>query len=111
VPCGLDGVQMTSLIGETGREAGQMPCFSKRAAFAVASALERRQRLVSRSRLEAAIPTAVAPVVEIPAPAAVRTARLRAGHGPGHLSEPHVRFDAQPPFQRAGKDMPRGSQT
>jgi lipoyl(octanoyl) transferase len=59
VPCGLDGVQMTSLIGETGREAGQMPCFSKRAAFAVASALERRQRLVSRARLEAAVSAAL----------------------------------------------------
>jgi hypothetical protein len=46
---------MTSLIRETGRPAGQMPCFSKRAAFAVASALGRRQRLVSRARLEAAL--------------------------------------------------------
>jgi lipoyl(octanoyl) transferase len=60
VPCGLDGVQMTSLIRETGRLAGQMPCFSKRAAFAVASALGRRQRLVSRARLEAAIAVPVA---------------------------------------------------
>jgi lipoyl(octanoyl) transferase len=62
VPCGLDGVQMTSLIRETGRPAGQMPCFSKRAAYGVASALGRRQRLVSPARLEAAIaaPLAVA---------------------------------------------------
>ena len=36
VPCGLDNVQMTSLIKETGRRAGRMPCFRKRAAFAVA---------------------------------------------------------------------------
>ena len=47
VPCGLDGVQMTSLIKETGRAAGQMPCFRRRAAFEVAQALGRRQRLVS----------------------------------------------------------------
>jgi lipoyl(octanoyl) transferase len=59
VPCGLDDVQMTSLIRETGRVAGQMPCFSKRAAFAVATALGRRQRLVSRARLEAALGVAL----------------------------------------------------
>jgi lipoyl(octanoyl) transferase len=55
VPCGLDGVQMTSIIRETHRLAGQMPCFRKRAAFALAEALDRRQRLVSRARLEAAL--------------------------------------------------------
>ncbi|HWD76902.1 MAG TPA: lipoyl(octanoyl) transferase LipB [Solirubrobacteraceae bacterium] len=55
VPCGLDGVRMTSLIKETARPAGQMRCFRKRAAFAVAQALGRRQRLVSRTRLEAAV--------------------------------------------------------
>jgi lipoyl(octanoyl) transferase len=57
VPCGLDGVQMTSLIREAvpARAAGQMPCFRKRAAFQVAQALGRRQRLVSRARLEAAV--------------------------------------------------------
>jgi lipoyl(octanoyl) transferase len=52
VPCGLDGVQMTSVIKETRRLAGQMKCFRKRAAFAVSEALERRQRLVTRARLE-----------------------------------------------------------
>jgi lipoyl(octanoyl) transferase len=55
VPCGLDGVQMTSLIRETGRGAGCMTCFRRRAAFAVAQGLGRRQRLVSRERLEAAV--------------------------------------------------------
>ncbi len=55
VPCGLDGVQMTSLIKETGRLVGQMRCFRKRAAFEVAEALGRRQRLVSAARLEAAV--------------------------------------------------------
>jgi lipoyl(octanoyl) transferase len=52
VPCGLEGVQMTSLIKETGRLAGQMTCFRRRAAYAVAEALGCRQRLVSRARLE-----------------------------------------------------------
>jgi lipoyl(octanoyl) transferase len=54
VPCGLDDVQMTSLIKETGRLAGQMPCFRRRAAYQLAQALGSRQRLVSRARLEAA---------------------------------------------------------
>jgi lipoyl(octanoyl) transferase len=55
VACGLDGVQMTSLIKETGRAAGHMPCFRKRAAYEVARALGRRQRLMSLARLEAAV--------------------------------------------------------
>ncbi len=55
VPCGLDGVRMTSLTKETGRGAGQMPCFRKRAAYQVAEALGRRQRLVSLARLQAAL--------------------------------------------------------
>jgi lipoyl(octanoyl) transferase len=55
VPCGLDGVQMTSVIKETGRLAGQLPCFRKRAAYQVAQALGRRQRLVSPARLETAV--------------------------------------------------------
>jgi lipoyl(octanoyl) transferase len=60
VPCGLDGVRMTSLIKETGRLAGQLPCLRKRAAFHVAEALGRRQRLVSLPRLEAAVSRAPA---------------------------------------------------
>jgi lipoate-protein ligase B len=52
VPCGLEGVQMTSVIKETGRLAGQMKCFRRRAAWGVAEALGRRQRLVSLRRLE-----------------------------------------------------------
>jgi len=55
VPCGLEGVQMTSLIRETGRLAGGLGCFRKRAAFAVAQELGARQRLVTRRRLEAAL--------------------------------------------------------
>jgi lipoyl(octanoyl) transferase len=52
VPCGLDGVQMTSLLRETGRVPSLMKCFRRRAAYEVARALGRRQRLVSRARLE-----------------------------------------------------------
>jgi lipoyl(octanoyl) transferase len=55
VACGLPGVQMTSLINETGRSGGQLKCFRRRAAWQVAQALGRRQRLVSRARLEAVI--------------------------------------------------------
>jgi lipoyl(octanoyl) transferase len=55
VPCGLDGVQMTSIIKETGRLAGQMKCFRRRAAFQIAETLGGRQRLVSRARLEAEV--------------------------------------------------------
>jgi lipoyl(octanoyl) transferase len=55
VPCGLDGVQMTSLLRETGRAAGQLHCFRKRVAYQVAEALGRRQRLISLERLEAGV--------------------------------------------------------
>jgi lipoyl(octanoyl) transferase len=54
VPCGLDGVQMTSLIKETGRLAGQLKCLRRRAAFQLAQELGCRQRLVSPARLERA---------------------------------------------------------
>jgi lipoate-protein ligase B len=53
VPCGLDGVQMTSLLRETGRTAGVVPCFRKRAAYQLAVALGRRQRLMSLDRVVA----------------------------------------------------------
>ena len=52
VACGLDGVRMTSLIKETGRGAGQLHCFRKRAAWQVAKALGRRQRLTGLAQLE-----------------------------------------------------------
>jgi lipoyl(octanoyl) transferase len=54
VPCGLEDVRMTSVIRESGGGAERMRCFAKRAAFALAQALGRRQRLVSRTRLERA---------------------------------------------------------
>ena len=61
VPCGLEGVQMTSLIKETGRLAAQMKCFRRRAAYELAEALRRRQRLVTLVRLEAAVAAAPQP--------------------------------------------------
>ncbi len=75
VACGLEGVQMTSLIKETGRLAGQLRCFRRRVGFEVAQALGRRQRLVSLARLEAAMDAAGAAGVAdaasvgVPAPA------------------------------------------
>ena len=65
VACGLDGVQMTSLIKETGRGAGQMRCFRKRAGYEVARALGRRQRLVTEARLREALSAAG---IDAPAP-------------------------------------------
>jgi lipoyl(octanoyl) transferase len=59
VPCGLEGVRMTSLIKETRRLSGQMRCFRRRAALELARALVRRQRLVSLTRLEAVAGAAV----------------------------------------------------
>ena len=59
VACGLPGVTMTSLAAETGRPGPLRPCFSKRAAFALAQALGRRQRLITRARLQATIGSAV----------------------------------------------------
>jgi lipoyl(octanoyl) transferase len=51
VACGLPDVRMTSIAAELG-EAGHLPCFRKRMAFAFAQAFGARQRLVSRERLE-----------------------------------------------------------
>jgi len=50
VPCGLDGVRMTSILKETGRT-GLMGCYRKRVAYRMAEALGLRQRLVSVDRL------------------------------------------------------------
>jgi lipoate-protein ligase B len=66
VPCGLQGVRMTSIIKETGRLAGQMKCFRRRAAWQVAQALDRRQRLVSLARLEAVAGARAAAVMASP---------------------------------------------
>ncbi|MBV9197145.1 MAG: lipoyl(octanoyl) transferase LipB [Solirubrobacterales bacterium] len=61
VPCGLSGVRMTSVIEETGRRVWK--CFRRRAAYRVAEALGRRQRLVTRERLEPAARGASAPAL------------------------------------------------
>ncbi|HET6865078.1 MAG TPA: lipoyl(octanoyl) transferase LipB [Solirubrobacteraceae bacterium] len=58
VPCGLEGVRMTSLLRETGRTPSVMKCFRRRAAYEVARGLGRRQRLVSLDRLETRVPVA-----------------------------------------------------
>jgi lipoyl(octanoyl) transferase len=50
VPCGIDGVRMTSLYLETGRTGG-MSCFRKRVAWRFAQAYSLRQRIVTLPRL------------------------------------------------------------
>ena len=50
VPCGLDGVRMTSLSKATGRTDG-MSCFRKRMAYRFAQAYGMRQRITSLERL------------------------------------------------------------
>jgi lipoyl(octanoyl) transferase len=58
VACGLPDVSMTSLALEAPTDATRrerLRCFEKRAAFSVAEALGRRQRIVSRARLERAL--------------------------------------------------------
>jgi lipoyl(octanoyl) transferase len=51
VPCGIDGVRMTSLYVETKRTGG-MSCFRKRVAWRFAEAFALRQRIVPLSRLD-----------------------------------------------------------
>jgi lipoyl(octanoyl) transferase len=59
VPCGLDGVRMTSITKETGK-GEHLDCFRRRMALAFCTAFGRRQRLVTPERLEAAaVPSAV----------------------------------------------------
>jgi lipoyl(octanoyl) transferase len=58
VPCGLDGVRMTSLVRETGLSAGRMKCVRRNAAWRVAQALGSRQRLVSLARVTGDAPEA-----------------------------------------------------
>src|SRR3954471_4851700 len=57
VPCGIEGVRMTSLYKETGRTRG-MSCFRKRVAWRFAEAFGLRQRIVSLDRLR--VPSVVA---------------------------------------------------
>jgi len=50
VPCGLEGVRMTSVAAETGRP-DAIASFRRQAALRFAEAVQRRQRLVSPQRL------------------------------------------------------------
>jgi len=63
VPCGLDGVRMTSLYLETGRPDG-LACFRRRVAWRFAEAFGRRQRLVAAARV-AGRPTLAAATLEV----------------------------------------------
>jgi len=51
VPCGIDGVRMTSVVSETGRAADAMSCFRKRMAYRFADAYGMRQRIASLERV------------------------------------------------------------
>jgi lipoate-protein ligase B len=64
VPCGLDGVRMTSVSKATGRTGG-MSCFRKRMAYRFAQAYDMRQRITSLERLTADEAPAPAPVASI----------------------------------------------
>ena len=67
VPCGIEGVRMTSICRETGR-AGGLRCFRRRGAWRVAEELGRRQRIVPLGRLErAAAASLAAPAAAISA--------------------------------------------
>ena len=50
VPCGIEGVRMTSVCKLTGR-GDSLPCFRRRMAFAFAQAFGLRQRITSAERL------------------------------------------------------------
>jgi len=63
VPCGIDGVRMTSLYVET-RRTGAMPCFRKRIGWQLAEQLGLRQRIVSPERLLSAAEAAAADTPE-----------------------------------------------
>src|SRR3954451_1371472 len=56
VPCGLEGVRMTSLLREAHGSGELLRCFRRRMAWRFAEAHGMRQRLVSPTRLEAALP-------------------------------------------------------
>jgi len=62
VPCGLEGVRMTSLLRETAGSGELLRCFRRRMAFAFAQAHGLRQRLVSERRLNAALGAPFPPV-------------------------------------------------
>jgi lipoate-protein ligase B len=51
IPCGLPGVQMTSVARELANRTSGLPCFRRRVAYRFCEAHGRRQRLVSARRL------------------------------------------------------------
>lgn len=55
VPCGLEGVRMTSVLSEQGRGGDPLTCFRRQMAWRFAEAFGRRQRLVTPRRLTAAL--------------------------------------------------------
>ena len=61
VPCGLPEVRMTSVAIEASDSGPHLACFRKRMAWRFAEAHGARQRLVSRTRLEAALERAAVP--------------------------------------------------
>ena len=63
VPCGLDGVAMTSVARETGRDGPLLPCIRRRVAFAYASDRGLRQRLVTPAALERVLSAPAAALV------------------------------------------------
>ena len=54
VPCGIEGVRMTSVYLET-RRTGAGDCFRKRVAWRFAEAFDRRQRIVTPARVETTV--------------------------------------------------------
>ena len=56
VPCGLEGVRMTSLLRESHGSGELLRCFRRRMAWRFAEAHGMRQRLIPGSRLQAALP-------------------------------------------------------
>jgi lipoate-protein ligase B len=66
VPCGIEGVRMTSLYLATARIGG-MDCFRKRVAWRFAEAFGLRQRIVTLDRLLGAPEAAPASLESIPA--------------------------------------------
>jgi lipoate-protein ligase B len=72
VPCGIEGVRMTSVARETGRGAGGMDCVRRRVAWRLSQELGRRQRLVSLRRLLTR----------------AETGSGRAGNAPGSAAQP-----------------------
>jgi lipoyl(octanoyl) transferase len=54
VPCGLEGVQMTSIVKETRRVEPQLSAFRDLLSDVLAERLHRRRRLVTLAEIEAA---------------------------------------------------------